>query len=74
MKDINTMTPEEFQRYGRNRVKMMLKMRNQAELWLQQKDTPMQRLILQTAEHHLCRAEELFGISRNDIRMRKLCG
>lgn len=74
MKDINTMTPEEFQRYGRNRVKMMLKMRNQAELWLQQKDTPMQRLVLQTAENHLRRAEKLFGISRSDIRLRRRCG
>ena len=74
MKDINTMTPEEFQRYGRNRVKMMLKMRNQAELWLQQKDTPMQRLVLQTAEHQLSRTEAMFGISRSDIRLRKRCG
>ena len=74
MKDINTMTPEEFQRYGRNRVKMMLKMRNQAELWLQRKDTPLQKLVLQTAEHQLSRAEAMFGISRNDIRMSKICG
>ena len=74
MKDINTMTPEEFKRYGRNRVKMMLRMRNQAEIWLQQKDTPMQRLVLQTAENHLRHAEEMFGISRADIRMRKICG
>ena len=59
MKEIKSMTPEEFQRYGRNRVKMMLKMRNQAEMWLQQKDTPMQRLVLQTAENHLRRAEDL---------------
>ncbi len=32
----------------------------------------MQRLVLQTAKHHLCHAEELFEISRNDIRVRKL--
>lgn len=74
MKDINTMTPEELNRYGRERVRTMLKMKMQAEMWLQKKDTPLQRLVLQTAEHHLSRAEAMFGISRSDIRIRKRCG
>lgn len=73
MKDINTMTPEELNRYGRDRVRTMLKMKMQAEMWLQKKDTPLQRLVLQTAEHHLSRAEAMFGISRNEVRMRKIC-
>ena len=74
MKDVNTMTPEELNKYGRTRVRTMLKMKMQAEMWLQKKDTPLQRLVLQTAEHQLSRAEAMFGISRNDIRMSKICG
>lgn len=33
--------------------------------------TPLQDIILQTAENHLSRCEQLFGISRYDRRLTK---
>ena len=53
MKDISLMTKEEFDRYGLNRMKIMLKMKKQSEACLQKRHTPLQDIILQTAENHL---------------------
>ena len=64
MKDISLMTKEEFDRYGLNRTKIMLKMKKQSEVCLQKRPTPLQDIILQTAENHLSRCEQIFGISR----------
>ena len=50
MKDISLMTKEEFDRYGLNRMKIMLKMKKQSEVCLQKRPTPLQDIILQTAE------------------------
>ncbi len=69
MKDMSITKQKDNTRYGINRMKMMTKMKQQSELWLQQRDTPLQRLVAQTAEHHLERCEELFGISRYDQRL-----
>jgi len=71
MKDINLMIKEEFDRYGHNRMKIMLKMKKQSEVCLQKRPTPLQDIILQTAENHLTRCEQLFGISRYDRRLSK---
>ena len=71
MKDISLMTKEEFDRYGLNRMKIMLKMKKQSEVCLQKRPTPLQDIILQTAENHLTRCEQLFGISRYDRRLSK---
>ncbi len=72
MKDIAVMTEKELQQYGLDRVGMMIKMKEEAEMWLQQEDTPLHRLIVQTAEHHLTHCEELFGLSRYDQRFSSL--
>ncbi len=50
MKDINLMTKEEFDRYGLNRMKIMLKMKKQSEVCLQKRNTPLQDIILQIEE------------------------
>ena len=50
MKDISLMTKEGFDRYGLNRMKIMLKMKKQSEACLQKRHTPLQDIILQTAE------------------------
>ena len=65
------MTKEEFDRYGLNRMKIMLKMKKQSEACLQKKHTPLQDIILQTAENHLSRCEQIFSISRYDRLLSK---
>ena len=69
MKDVNVMTEEEYTRYGRRRMKAMIRMKELSEEWLKERDTPLQRLVLQTAEHHLSRCEQMFGMSRYDQRL-----
>ena len=39
-------------------------MKKQSEVCLQKRPTPLQDIILQTAENHLSRCEQIFGISR----------
>ena len=69
MKDVNMMTAEEFVAYGTDRMKAMVRMKQLSEEWLKQRDTPLQRIVLQTAENHLSRCEAMFGISRHDQRL-----
>ena len=68
--DTSKMTEYEYEDYITERMRVMLKMEKNAEKWLKQKDTPFQRLILNTAQHHVDRCEKKYGISRHDIRLR----
>ena len=52
MKDINLMTKEEFDRYGLNRMKIMLKMKKQSEVCLQKRNTPLQDIILHSVQQY----------------------
>lgn len=71
MKDIRLMTQEEFNKYGLNRMKIMLKMKKQSEACLEKRNTRFQNIILQTAENHLVRCEQMFGTSRYDKMLSK---
>ena len=50
MKDISLMTKEEFDRYGLNRMKTMLKTKKQFEACLQKMSTMLQDIILKVVQ------------------------
>lgn len=67
--EICTMTPEEFEAYGLDRVHSMQYALEHAIEWRRQRDTPLNRLVVNMAEHQLAAAEKRFGISRYDQRL-----
>lgn len=68
-RDTSTMAEEEFVEYGLSRMRVMLKLEQDAVGWLKAKDTPFQQKVLELARHHVEICEERFGISRYDIRL-----
>ncbi len=68
--DVSKMSEYEYEDYVVERMRVMLKMEKDAEKWFKKKDTPFQRLILETAHHHVDKCEKEYGISRHDIRLR----
>ena len=68
--DTSKMSEYEYEDYKTERMRVMLKMEKNAEKWLKQKDTPFQRLIFNTAHHHVDMCEKKYGINRHDIRLR----
>ena len=68
--DISIMDQDELLEYGLSRMKVMLKMEQNAIKWLKEKDTPFQQMVLETARHHVALCEKKYGISRYDRRLR----
>ncbi len=66
-KDTSLMTEDEFYEYGCKRLKAMLKMERAAKRWLKVKDTPFQRHVLETAQHHVQYCVEKYGITPEDL-------
>ncbi len=69
-RDTSIMTKDELAEYGLSRMKVMLKLEDDAVRWLKIKNTPFQQMVLETARHHITLCEEKYGISRHDIRLR----
>ena len=65
--DTSIMTKEEFTEYGVRRLKIMLQLKENAVKHLIRKNTPLQALVLETAEHRVLECEQRFGISRYDL-------
>ena len=67
--DVSIMTDEEYRLYGYGRMRIMIKMEQDALMWYKKKQTPFQRLVLDTAHHHVEQCEKEFGISRYDMSL-----
>lgn len=55
--------------YAVDRMRAMLRMERLSEKWLAERDTPLQRLVFESAHYHIDAREKRFGISRNDQRV-----
>lgn len=66
-KDISLMTEDELFEYGCKRLKVMLKMERDAKRWLSIKNTPFQQHVLETAQHHVQRCVDLYGVTPQDL-------
>ena len=68
--DVSLMDEEELIEYGLSRMKVMLKLEQDAIGWLKERNTPFQQMVLDTAQHHVDLCEKKYGISRYDRRLR----
>ena len=64
-----TMTPDEYEIYALDRIRTMKNGLSHAKGWYQMRTTPLNRLVLNMAEHQLEAAERKYGINRNDQRL-----
>lgn len=67
--DTSEMTDDEYKQYGYSCMKTMLRMERNAARRVSEKDTPFQRMILETARHHVDRCEKTYGINRQNVRI-----
>ena len=67
--DTSQMTIDELREYGYSRMRVMLKMEQNATDWLKKRNTLFQQMVLEMVKHHVDRCEKLYGIPRQNVRI-----
>ena len=65
--DTCNMSENELKSYGLRRLRIMLLMEKDAEEFLKVNDSPLQRMVVETAHHNVERCEQKYGVKRQDI-------